>query len=289
MRVFAKGWSNGFDGPGRRFVYYLKGCNFRCLWCGSPEGISFEPEILFYPERSELAASCCDKKAVKGNDLMRAICGNCDTMPCINVWHNRAFELAGKEITKLEIIQDVTQRVTMFGGDGGVTFSGGEPTLQMAELLDVAQSLKSHGINLVIENNASSPRFRELYDTFDLLICDLKCITSELHEKIAGTGNDMVLENISDAVANDINMVIRVPLIKELNFTVSERECFYDFFSKIRPGKIEFLRLHQLGLPKYKALGQICPAKNLHPPVQAEVEDFCKRLCSIGINATLLH
>jgi len=29
MTIFAQGWSEGFDGPGRRRVYYLKGCNFR--------------------------------------------------------------------------------------------------------------------------------------------------------------------------------------------------------------------------------------------------------------------
>ncbi len=289
MKIFAKGWSNGFDGPGKRFVYYLKGCNFRCLWCGSPESISPEPEILFYPERSEFAAACCDKGAVEGTHLKREICNNCASMSCINIWHNRAFELAGTEIAKTEIIQDVEQRMAMFGTDGGITFSGGEPTLQLDDLLDAAQELKSRGINLTVETNAASPRFKELYDAFDLLICDLKCITPELHCKITGTANDIILKNISEAVAAGINMIIRVPLIEELNFTISERERFYRFFNSARPEKVEFLRLHQLGLPKYKALGQSCPAVELNPPEKQVVEAFCESLTAIGINAKLLH
>ena len=289
MRIFAKGWSNGFDGPGRRFVYYLKGCNFRCFWCGSPESIFPDPEILFYPDKSEFVASCCNKGAVEGNHLKREICSNCDTMACVNIWHNRAFVLAGTEISKSGILQDIEQRMPMVGTSGGITFSGGEPTLQLDEVLDIAQELKARGINLIIETNASSSRFKELYDSFDLLICDLKAITPELHQQMTGADNDMILENISDAVTAGVNMIIRVPLIEELNFTISERERFYRFFCDIKPAKVEFLRLHQLGFPKYEALGQSCPAKNLNPPKKEAVENFCESLNSIGVNATLLH
>ncbi len=289
MRIFAKGWSNGFDGPGRRFVYYLKGCDFRCLWCGSPESISSAPEILFYPEKSKSAESCCDKGAIDGKYLKREICIRCDDMQCINIWKNRAFELAGTEISKEEIIIDAKKRLSMFGSNGGITFSGGEPTLQMDEMLDAARELKSCGINLAIETNAASTRFKELYDIFDLLICDLKCVTPELHKTVTGADNAMVLKNINDAVTAGINMIIRVPLIKELNFTISEQESLYRFFSTVKPSRIEFLRLHQLGQPKYEALGSNCPAKKLHPPERQEVENFCKELSAIGINAILLH
>ena len=287
MRIFAKGWSNGFDGPGRRFVYYLKGCDFRCLWCGSPESISPEPEILFYPDKSEFAASCCDRGAVDGKHLKRELCSHCNTLTCINTWHNRSFELAGIEISVSEILQEAELRKAMFGSDGGITFSGGEPTLQMDELLDAARELKSRGIDLVIETNTASSRFKELYGVFDLLICDLKCVTPELHKEITGAGNDIVLKNLSDTVAAGVNMLIRVPLIAELNFTASEQECFYKFFSAVKPAKIEFLRLHRLGFPKYKALGKSCPA--LNPPGKQAVETFCERLTAIGINAKLLH
>lgn len=287
MRIFAKGWSNGFDGPGRRFVYYLKGCDFNCIWCGSPESISPEPEILFYPERSKLAAACCDKGAVVGKQLKREICAGCADKPCINLWKNRAFELACIEISTAEIIKEAEARRTMFGTEGGITFSGGEPTLQMDELLAAAQELKSHGINLVIETNAASTRFKELYSLFDLLICDLKCITPELHEKFTGTDNTQVLENISGAVNANINMIIRVPLIENVNFSISECEHFYEFFSTLKPAKIEFIRLHKLGHPKYEALGKKCP--KLTPPEKRDVEKFCRRLNSIGIDAKLLH
>ena len=51
MLIFSKGWSVDRDGPGQRLVFYLKGCNMRCLWCANPEGISPLPRTLYYPGR----------------------------------------------------------------------------------------------------------------------------------------------------------------------------------------------------------------------------------------------
>jgi len=274
MRIFAQGWSNGFDGPGRRFVYYLKGCNFCCLWCGNPESIATEPEMLFYPEKSEFAAQNCPFGAVDGNRLTRDKCRGCCEKPCVNLWHDRAFELVGKEISTAEIVAEVISRRTLFGNNGGVTFSGGEPTLQMDALLEAAQALKAHGVNLTLENNASSPRFAELAGVFYLLICDLKAVTPELHRQMTGADNRLVLENLMKPLPK----VIRIPLIKELNFTPSEQDAMVDFLIKARPARVELLRLHQLGLPKYKALAQECRAAALRPPEREDAEKFAQRL-----------
>ena len=91
MNIFAKGWSHGFDGPGRRFVYYLKGCNFHCLWCGNPESIAAEPEMMFYPDKSRFASQSCAHEAVKGAELDRATCRTCGDRACIDRWRDPSF------------------------------------------------------------------------------------------------------------------------------------------------------------------------------------------------------
>lgn len=288
MRIFAQGWSNGFDGPGRRRIYYLKGCNFKCSWCANPESISPEQEILFYPDRSEYAAKCCDKGAFQGEKLQRTRCADCDSKPCVNLWRSPAFELAGKEISIQEIIDAAISSRAMFGREGGITFGGGEPTMQMDELLETAARLRQNGVNTVVETNVSSSRFKELFDVFDLLICDLKCVSTGLHREMTGISNELVLENIRKALADGVNIIIRVPLIKELNFTISEQKNFYEFFQAVKPVKVEFLRLHQWGLPKYKALGQACPAENLHAPGEQAIKDLCKKLNAIDIQGVML-
>ena len=285
MKIFSNGWSHGFDGPGRRWVYYLKGCNFRCLWCGTPEGITAETEMMFYPDRGEFAAESCPYGAVSAQGLDREKCRGCAARPCVNHWHNRNFECCGREITTGELLAEVEARRALFGADGGVTFSGGEPTLQMDALLEAARALCGRGVHLTLENNASSPRFKELEGVFDLLICDLKCVTPELHHRITGADNRQVLENLS----SNLEKTIRIPLIKDLNFTEQEREAIYGFLLATRPAAVEFLRLHQLGVPKYVALGQRCPAEKMLPPPPEEVEALCRRLRDSGIATKLLN
>ena len=289
MKIFAKGWSNDYDGPGRRFVYYLKGCNFNCLWCGSPESISAEAEMLFYPAKSSCTELCCDKGAVKNGRLQRAQCSQCLDRPCINIWHNPAFEFVGEELTPKEIIRALEERRPLWGNDGGVTFSGGEPSLQLTELIEVATALKKQGIHLTIETNASTGDFNKIREFFDLIICDLKCITPQLHREMTGTDNRNVLSNITAAANANQAMIVRIPLISELNFTLEEQAAFLQFFRKVKPAKVELLRLHKLATPKYIAMNKMSPFEQLHSPKKSAVNKFITELKKIGIKVQLVN
>ena len=97
MRIFHSGLSRNFDGPGERLVFYLKGCNFHCDWCGSPESISPKTQLLYYPERNRdiLCRNCPYHAYADAGNLQRAICSECRTFDCVKIWRNPAFELAG--------------------------------------------------------------------------------------------------------------------------------------------------------------------------------------------------
>jgi pyruvate formate lyase activating enzyme len=284
MRIFARGWSDGFDGPGRRLVYYLKGCNLRCTWCGNPESIAAVPEMLFYPEKSAFAAESCPHGAVRDGLLDRRVCAHCEDHACTDRWRDPAFERVGEEVTLAELLAQVEERRPLFGG-GGVTFSGGEPTLQMDALLEAADALRARGVNVAVETNASSPRFRELDGRVDTLICDLKAVTSDLHVRMTGVDNRSILANL----ASGLVMTVRVPLVRELNFEPSERERIGRFLAEVRPERVGLLLLHRLGRPKYEALGMAWGAEDLTPPDRDDVEAFRMTLERDGLVAEILN
>ena len=204
---------------------------------------------------------------------------------CVERWRDPAFELVGEEITLSNLLAQVEERRPFFGEDGGVTFSGGEPTLQMDALLAAADALRERGVHVAIETNASSPRFQELAGRSDLLICDLKAISGDLHARMTGADNRLILANLASKIA----MTVRVPLIRELNFVPEEREKIHRFLVETRPERVGLLLLHRLGRPKYEALGMAWGAEDLTPPDRDDAEAFRLALERDGLAAEILN
>ncbi|MBN1257629.1 MAG: glycyl-radical enzyme activating protein [Planctomycetes bacterium] len=296
MKIFSTGWSEGFDGPGRRWVVYAKGCNFRCRWCGNPEGLRMETEMLFYPERGQSPEKACPYGAVQSSngtlEIERGKCTKCPDRACLTTWKHPAFEYAGQEISAEEIIAKAQQYHPLFGPDGGITFGGGEATLQAEEILRVATALREKGIHTVLETNAATKGFTDCLGKFDHLICDLKCITPELHQEWCGSDNTLALENIRKAVETGQDLRLRLVIVPGVTDSPEELEKISQFFAalaKLRnPLPVEILRMHHLGVPKYQALGLAYQMAGVPEPKLETAEKFAEKLRASGIEATVV-
>ena len=94
------------------------------------------------------------------------------------------------DISADELIREAVSCKKMFFGGGGVTFTGGETTLDFAGLKAVLQGLKANGINTAIETNATSPQLKELLQYIDYLIMDFKHYDDDMLKKYTGMGTD---------------------------------------------------------------------------------------------------
>ena len=237
MRFFATGWSDGFDGPGRRLVLYAKGCNFRCRWCANPEGLSGEPEILFYPSRAALPAKACAHGAVAGTDghatLDRSMCAACGDRSCVEVWKHPAFEWADLVLSAEDVLERARRARPLFGRAGGVTFGGGEATLLGEELQRTLGALAAEGIDAAVESNASTPVFRALIGSGVRLICDVKCVDGARHREWTGADNDAVLENVMRAARDHERLRVRVPFVTGLNDDEEEMRRIAGYVSEL--------------------------------------------------------
>ena len=82
---------------------------------------------------------------------------------------------AGTLTDPAEILRMAVDQKPFFGRRGGVTFSGGEPTFQAAELVPLVKSLKEAGIHVCIDSNGGvwNPAVEELLGLVDLVLLDV--------------------------------------------------------------------------------------------------------------------
>ena len=145
------------DGDGVRTTVFFKGCPLSCKWCHNPECISFEKEVLYYPEKC-IHCGLCDKGCFSG---ARVVCG--------------------KSMTADEVLSEIMLDVPYYGKNGGVTFSGGEPIAQKEFISECIDKCKEKNINCAVET--SLIYFDEnVFGKLDFVMADLKIWNSDLHK-----------------------------------------------------------------------------------------------------------
>ncbi len=157
----------------------------------------------------------------------------------------------GKEYSLDEIENECVRSRMMFFSDGGVTFTGGEATLQHEELLELLKRLKKHEINTCIETNGASKKLPELLEHIDHLIMDFKHYDSDILKKFTGVGNENIKSNFEYICSSGRQGHIRIPLINGVN--TDNPEGFAQYFSKFDTENVvfEFLCYHEYGKDKW--------------------------------------
>lgn len=255
LKIVNKGFNYSQDGPGNRLVFHLQGCNMRCMWCANPE--SMDSAGYFMIDKEKLLESVCPYGAISHHHLNREKCRNCETYSCIKENKNEGIRLSYFEMNIEEIMKEVKECRFLFFDHGGVTFSGGEPTLQFDVLKDLLQELKKEGIHTLIETNATHARLEELFPYIDMLVMDFKHINSALHKKFTGTLNEQIKINIGKAMNNHPRVLIRTPLINGVNADEKWIEEFISFYKQFNSEntQFEFLKFHEYGKEKWKQCG----------------------------------
>lgn len=220
--------SSVHDGPGLRTTVFFKGCPLKCRWCHNPECISFEKQILQYPEKC-IGCGMCDKGCFSG---AKVVCG--------------------KEMTAQEILKEILADKAYYGNDGGVTFSGGEPLAQRQVLDECINLAKENGIGCAVET--SLIYFDEdIFTKLDLVMADLKIWDDVLHKEYTGVSNKVILENFKKLDELGIPIIARTPVIPEIEQGIDKISQFLKGLKNVK--QYELLPYHPLGEAKRTAMG----------------------------------
>ena len=95
--------------------------------------------------------------------------------------HNpEMWQMREANYTSEEIVKKVLRNKPYFKNNGGVTFSGGEPLLQYDFLLETCKKLKKEDVHIAVDTaGIGLGNYKELLDTIDMVLLDIKHITKE--------------------------------------------------------------------------------------------------------------
>lgn len=253
------------DGPGIRSVVFFKGCPLRCTWCHNPECLRPGAEILFRPEPCIGCRSCvevCPEDALgpKGpGALDRGRCTLCGE--CADECPTGALELVGKSYAPDELVELLARDKAFYDNSGGgVTLSGGEPTMAMDYSAEVSGKLCDRGIPVLVETCADFkwerfaekllPRIRQVY-------VDIKFIDEDLHKRHTGRGNVRIKENIQKLVQGSFpDTLVRIPLVPDVTATPENLQAIARWLRDRGVARLALLPYNPLWIAKAKGLGR---------------------------------
>lgn len=262
-----------YDGPGVRTTVFLKGCLLRCPWCCNPETILSEEQIF-----------ANDSLCLKLKGIESVLCAVCERNGGVKLVSECPFGVAdyvSRDYTPDELFHILLQDKELYRiSGGGVTFSGGEPLLQVRDLQSVLVKLKEENVPIAFETSLVTDDVNiEIARKYaDLFLVDLK-IQPKMYlfemEYIQATLSKLALLQGKDIL---FRMVFTDDVLEQKEEVLRQLQVF-------KVTAIEILRCHNLGEKKYEKLGW---GFKSHMADLNKMQEFTTWLNSHHISVTLL-
>lgn len=195
----------------------------------------------------------------------------------------------GREIPAAEIAKEALKYKSYFARGGGVTVSGGEPLLQIDELVKLFTLLKEENIHTCVDTSGivfreEDARYEKLLEVTDLFLLDIKHIDEAAHKALTGHSNSAPLAFAKYLSAHGKPMWIRhvlVPNVTDFDEQLIKLRAFLDTLATVE--RVEVLPYHTMGKVKYENLEIDYPLEGVLPPTQERIQNAKKILQERGI------
>ncbi len=240
------------DGPGIRTTIFFKGCPLNCWWCHNPESQKIEPE---------------------------------EFEGCTFRW-NLSYEgnnknIVGKKISVADVMKEIEKDIPFYEeSKGGVTFSGGEPLLQIDFLIKLLKECNKKGISTAVDTSGYSEweNFKKIYELVDLFLFDLKIVNEQKHIEYTGVSNKLIHDNLKHLTELGNKVTIRIPVIPSVTDTKDNLEELVNFISSLKKIKgISLLPFHKTAYSKYNKMRKQNKIPDLEPLTNDEMNKIKDR------------
>jgi pyruvate formate lyase activating enzyme len=218
--------------------------------------------------------------------INRETCDYCGI--CVKACPAGALEVIGQHRTVKEVVEiALRDKVFYEKSHGGVTLSGGEPSMQPDFSIAVTQTLSRDKIHVALDTcgGISWSKLQPLVAPADLILYDIKIMNAESHLKYTGIPLTTVLNNAREIVKLGKPMWVRTPIIPGYTDT-EENICEIAHFIKHNLPTVErydLLAFNNFCAAKYRRLDRDWPLAEADLITEATMERLAETAKSEGL------
>ena len=221
---------------------------------------------------------------VDGQGIRTVIFLNGCRLRCLYCHNPEMWRMGDANYTTDELVEKVLRNKPYFKrNNGGVTFSGGEPLLQIDFLLDICKKLKEEGIHIALDTaGVGIGKYEEILSLVDLVLLDIKHVNAKGYKEITGTDIDESEKFIKCLNRSNKPVWIRQVIVPGVMDNDNYLHDLASYLQKIKNiEKIEFLPFHHLGFSKYEELKIENPLKDVAEMDTKECEELQEKFMNI--------
>ena len=223
------------DGPGVRFIIFLKGCNMRCKYCHNPDTWK-----MHNPDAKVVTVSQLTNEIVKYRNFFEASEGGGVTVS------------GGESLLQLDFVLELFRQL---------------------KALDINTCVDTCG-GFYVNTPTMNEKILELISLTDLFLMDLKHIDDEQHIKLTKRTNKNILQFARFLSDNGAKMWIRhvlVPKWTDDDYYLQKLREYIDTLNGVE--RVEVLPYHDMAKFKYKELGIEYELNDINPPTKDRIKN----------------
>ena len=202
----------------------------------------------------------------QGCPLRCLYCHNRDT------WDTKG----GKEVAVDEIIEELKKYIEFiqFSG-GGITVTGGEPTLQPDFVTEIFKRCKEMNVHTALDTSGfvDIEKVSDLLKYTDLVLLDVKQAIEEKHRVITGVDNKRIQQFARHLSDLGIPVWIRYVLVPGYTDGEDDLQAAAEFIGQLNNiERIDVLPYHAMGEYKWEKLGEKYALQGVEPPNKEAVD-----------------
>ena len=198
------------------------------------------------------------------------------------------------KMTARELLDKVLDYKPYFGAKGGITISGGDPVSQPEFLREFLILCKKNKIHTTLDTSlyTSQKVIDSVLPYVDLWMVSLKHFDTDIHKRLTGHGNDMILDNIrylSEKFGdkNKNKLWLRYMILPGYTDTRRNLKDLLKFLEDLNFEQVEILPYHTFGVYKWKELGLKYELEGVKPPKVKTVMKIKEMLEKKGVKVLL--